>query len=152
MMAFASFSRGCFPSSFIISAASTKLVDILCFLMSCESIPIFVSLFFGHCPLYRISVASLCIVDLSPFSCRRASFAVGFHGPWFFKQCFFSWCAIFFRQPIFSWYFSCIFYWCGVFLWCAISSLSPSATRQVLKTLHATTTLKTRIWIIIFFF
>ena len=37
--------------------------------------------FSGHCPLYRISVASLCIVDLSSFSCRRASFAVGFHGP-----------------------------------------------------------------------
>ena len=44
--------------------------------------------FFWSCPLNRISVATLCIVDLSPFSCWRASFAVGFHGPWFFKQCF----------------------------------------------------------------
>ena len=62
----------------------------------------------------------------------------------FLCNALFSWCAIFFWQPIFSWYFCCIFKWCGVFLWCAISLFSPSVTRQVLKTLHATTTLSRR--------
>jgi hypothetical protein len=78
----------------------------LVFLMSCEStIPFIVCLFSGPGPSYRISVASICIIYLCPFSCPLASFAnrfsLGYDFVWNAR------CAIFW-QPIFSWCSVCL--------------------------------------------